>query len=168
MPTSGHRSSGRSGGSSGGNSSGNSDRGFAVVATRRIWSTADRERIVGEATVPGANASAVARRNGVAQSLLYRWRKEAAAALAAPTGEPAPRHDGRRPSAATAFVPVAVLAAPQLTVPPVPPAPVTPVTPSLIEITLAAPAGWVRTVRVSADVDANALARIVAALEGKL
>ena len=162
MPTSGHRSSGSSGGSSGGNSSGNSDRGFAVVATRRIWSTADRERIVGGATVPGANASAVARRNGVAQSLLYRWRKEAAAALAAPTGEPAPRHDGRRPSAATAFVPVAVLAAPQLTVPPAP------VTPSLIEITLAAPAGWVRTVRVSADVDANALARIVAALEGKL
>lgn len=159
MPTSGHKSSGSSGGS------GNSDRGFAVVATRRIWSTADRQRIVGEATVPGVNASAVARRNGVAQSLLYRWRKEAAAALAAPTGEPPPRHDGRRPSAATAFVPVAVLAAPQLTVPP---APVTPVTPSLIEITLAAPAGWVRTVRVSADVDASALARIVAALEGKL
>ena len=138
------------------------------MATRRIWSTADRQRIVGEATVPGANASAVARRNGVAQSLLYRWRKEAAAALAAPTGEPAPRHDGRPAKCDTAFVPVAVLAAPQLTVPPVPPAPVTPVTPSLIEITLAAPAGWVRTERVSADVDANALARIVAALEGKL
>ena len=162
MPTSGHRSSGSSGGSCGGNSSGNSDRGFAVVATRRIWSTADRQRIVGEATAPGVNASGVARRNGVAQSLLYRWRKEAAAASAAQTAQPAPRHEGPRPSAAATFVPVALLAAPQ---PPVPPASSTP---SLIEITLAAPAGWVRTVRVSADVDANALARIVAALEGKL
>jgi transposase len=50
------------------------------VATRRIWSASDRQRIVGEAAVPGVNVSAVARRNGVAQSLLYRWRKEAAAA----------------------------------------------------------------------------------------
>jgi transposase len=155
VPTSGHRSSGNSGGS------GNSGRAFAVVATRRIWSTADRQRIVGEATIPGANASAVARRNGVAQSLLYRWRKEAAAALAAQTDQPAPRHEGRRPSAATAFVPVALLAAPQL---PVSPAPITSSKQSLIEITLMGG----RTVRVSPDVDASALARIVAALEGKL
>jgi transposase-like protein len=76
VPTSGHRSSGSSGGGSGGNSG----RAFAVVATRRIWSASDRQRIVGEAAVPGVNVSAVARRNGVAQSLLYRWRKEAAAA----------------------------------------------------------------------------------------
>jgi transposase len=146
VPTSGHRSSGSSGGNSG--------RAFAVVATRRIWSTAGRQRIVGEATVPGANASAVARRNGVALSLLYRWRKEAAAALVAQTAQPAPRHEGPRPSVASAFVPVALLAAPQF---PMPPA-------SLIEITLAGG----RTVRVSTDVDASALARIVVALEGKL
>jgi transposase len=154
VPTSGHRSSGSSGASSGGNSG----RAFAVVATRRIWSTADRQRIVGEATVPGVNASAVARRNGVALSLLYRWRKEAATALAGQTAQPAPRHEGRRPSAGTAFVPVALLAAPQF---PMPPASSTP---SLIEIMLAGG----RTVRVSTDVDASALARIVAALEGKL
>jgi transposase len=129
------------------------------VATRRIWSTADRQRIVGEATVPGVNASAVARRNGVALSLLYRWRKEAAAAFAQTA--PPPRHEGPRPSAASAFVPVALMAAPQL---PVSPAPITSSQPSLIEITLMGG----RTVRVSADVDASALARIVAALEGKL
>jgi transposase len=161
VPTSGHRSSVSSGGSSGASSGGNSGRAFAVVATRRIWSTADRQRIVGEATVPGVNASAVARRNGVALSLLYRWRKEAAAALAAQAAQPAPRHEGPRPSAASAFVPVALLAAPQL---PVPPAAITSSQPSLIEITLMGG----RTLRVSTDVDASALARIVAALEGKL
>ena len=57
-----------------------SSRNFSVVAARRIWSPAEKQRIVDEASVPGINICAVARNNGVAQSLLYRWRKDAAAA----------------------------------------------------------------------------------------
>jgi transposase len=150
VPTSGHRSSGSSG------------RNFTVVATRRIWAAADRQRIVGEANEPGVNVSAVARRNGVSLSLLYRWRKDAAAALAARTAQPAASPQDLPPTADPAFVPVALLAAPLASTPASaqptqsPPA-------SLIEIVLAGG----RTVRVAADVDAGALARIVAALEGK-
>ena len=61
MPTSGHETS----------------RDFSVVAARRMWSRAEKQSIVEETLVPGANVSAVARRHGVAQSLLYRWRKDA-------------------------------------------------------------------------------------------
>ena len=57
-----------------------SSRDFSVVAARRIWSPVEKQRIVDEASVPGVNVSAVARSNGVAQSLLYRWRTDAAAA----------------------------------------------------------------------------------------
>ncbi len=127
MPTSGHRSS----------------RNFAVVSTRRIWSRSEKRQIVDEASVPGVNVSAVARRHGVAQSLLYRWRKDAAT------------EDGDK---TPLFVPVA-LPAPQ-------PTPVTDVSvraASLIEIVLAGG----RTVRVGSDVDPQALARIVAALEAQ-
>ena len=113
------------------------------------------------------NVSAVARRNGVAQSLLYRWRKDAAAVPMVPgAAQTKPAPQDLPPTASPAFVPVALLAAPPdptpvSTPPPAPPTP--PQQPSLIEITLAGG----RTVRVSADVDASALARIVAALEGK-
>ena len=42
---------------------------------RRRWSAADKLRIVGETMYVGKSISAVARRNGVAPNLLYRWRK---------------------------------------------------------------------------------------------
>ena len=42
---------------------------------RRRWSAADKLRIVEETMYDGENISAVARRNGVAPNLLYRWRK---------------------------------------------------------------------------------------------
>ena len=41
---------------------------------RRRWS-ADKLRIVEETLYEGESISAVARRNGVAPNLLYRWRK---------------------------------------------------------------------------------------------
>ena len=54
---------------------------FTVIAsTRREWAAGDKRRILAQAGEPGANISEVARRNGVAQSLLYRWRKDAAIA----------------------------------------------------------------------------------------
>ena len=42
---------------------------------RRRWSAADKLRIVEETMYDGESISAVARRNGVAPNLLYRWRK---------------------------------------------------------------------------------------------
>jgi len=42
---------------------------------RRRWSAADKLRIVEEIMYDGESISAVARRNGVAPNLLYRWRK---------------------------------------------------------------------------------------------
>ena len=42
---------------------------------RRRWSAADKLRIVEETMYDGESISTVARRNGVAPNLLYRWRK---------------------------------------------------------------------------------------------
>tara|TARA_R110002049_G_scaffold61588_4_gene163933 strand:- start:28 stop:450 length:423 start_codon:yes stop_codon:yes gene_type:complete len=42
---------------------------------RRRWSAAEKLRIVEETLYDGYSVSAVARRNGVAPNLLYRWRR---------------------------------------------------------------------------------------------
>ena len=42
---------------------------------RRRWSAAEKLRIVEETLEDGASISVVARRNGVAPNLLYRWRR---------------------------------------------------------------------------------------------
>ena len=116
-----------------------SSRDFSVVAARRIWSPAEKQRIVDQASVPGVNISAVARNNGVAQSLLYRWRKDAAAANTKPP----------------AFVAVAM-----------PPPQTNAVEhsrhlPSLIEIEVSGG----RKLRVGTGIDIELLKRIVVALE---
>ena len=126
MPTSGHETS----------------RDFAVIAARRIWSRAEKRSIVDDTLVPDANVAAVARRHGVAQSLLYRWRKDAAGSV--------------RP--ATTFVPVAIAAPAPLVVAPSQPACI-----SSIEVVLANG----RLLRIGADVDTVALVRIIAALEAR-
>jgi transposase len=123
VPTSGHRSSG----------------GFTALATRRDWRPSEKRAIVAESLVPGANVSAIARRHGVAQSLLYRWRKTIEAG----------------PPSGAAFVPV-VISAPQ------PPAkPEVPQAAPVIEIALING----RTLKVAADIDTGLLARIASALE---
>jgi hypothetical protein len=43
---------------------------------RRRWSAAEKLRIVEETMVEGESISVVARRNGVAPNLLYRWHEE--------------------------------------------------------------------------------------------
>ena len=126
MPMSGHETS----------------RDFAIVAARRLWGRAEKQSIVGETLVPGANVSAVARRHGVAQSLLYRWRKDA-------TGSAGP---------ASTFVPVAIAAPAPLVVAPSQPACI-----GSIEVVLANG----RLLRIGADVDTVALVRIIAALEAR-
>ena len=42
---------------------------------RRRWSSSEKLRIVEETLDETASISAVARRNGVAPNLLYRWRR---------------------------------------------------------------------------------------------
>ncbi len=40
---------------------------------RRSWSFEDRQRIVGEASAPGASVAAVARRHGLNANLVFKW-----------------------------------------------------------------------------------------------
>ena len=54
---------------------------------RRRWSDVEREAILADADRPGTTVKAVARRHGVAESLVYGWRKarrQAEAAAAEP------------------------------------------------------------------------------------
>ena len=45
------------------------------IERRRRWSKDEKARIVEETLAPGAVVSEVARRHGVAQSLLFTWRR---------------------------------------------------------------------------------------------
>ena len=45
------------------------------VAARRRWSVAEKLRIVGELSRPGATVSSVARAHDVHASLLFKWRR---------------------------------------------------------------------------------------------
>jgi transposase len=79
------------------------------VERRRRWSKDEKARIVEETLIPGAVVSEVARRHGVAQSLLFTWRRQARTAepngrdgsillpveigtMSAPSGSEAARH----------------------------------------------------------------------------
>lgn len=48
---------------------------IVVMETRRRWSDEERRQAVGE--TQSLPVSAVARKHGIAKSLLFRWRKEA-------------------------------------------------------------------------------------------
>ena len=45
------------------------------VARRRHWPAHEKLRIIEDSLAPGESVSAVARRNGVAPNLLFRWRR---------------------------------------------------------------------------------------------
>ena len=47
------------------------------VERRRRWSQDDKVRIVEETLVPGAKVSEVARRNGIAASVVFTWQRQA-------------------------------------------------------------------------------------------
>jgi transposase len=117
---------------------------------RRRWSQDDKARIVEETLAPGTKVTEVARRNGVAASLVFTWRRQARTseqavpsftpvqigAVAAPPAEATakllPAVDGRVRSVAAART-------------------------GLIEIDL----GNRRCIRVDAHVDPDALARVL-------
>lgn len=115
-----------------------------VAETRRLRTEEERRAIVAEAMQGHRNASAVARRHGIAPSLLFRWKRLYAAQdkLAGPPSSPA-------------FMPVTVALPP----PASSGAATKPV--DTIEIEMAGG----RKLRVGADIDIGALKRIVAALE---
>lgn len=126
-------------------------KSFDVVAeTRRRWTAEERRQIVAESET--APVSVVARRHGVAVSLVFRWRRQA--------GLPGKRAGSKKTDAV--FVPVMLMA---------PPAPEAPLETSrvqapdsgMIEIELASG----RRVRLSGPVDVQALKRVIAVLEGR-
>ena len=122
------------------------------IERRRRWSQDDKLRIVDETLVPGAKVTEVARRNGIAASVVFTWRRQArtiekvgpcfapvqiaAAETSGENAKPLSDDDRRlRP------VPVARV--------------------GLIEIDL----GNRRRIRVDAQVDPDALARVLDVLE---
>jgi transposase len=117
---------------------------------RRRWSQDDKARIVEETLAPGAKVTEVARRNGVAASVVFTWRRQARtvaqveprfapvqiAAAIEETSKLLPADDSRVRSVAAARI-------------------------GLIEIDL----GNRRRIRVDAHVDPEALARVLEVLE---
>ena len=122
------------------------------VERRRRWSHDDKMRIVEETLAPGAKVTEVARRNGVAASVVFTWRRQArtveqigprfapvqvtAAEAVEETAKLLPEDDRRVRSVAVARI-------------------------GLIEIDL----GNRRRIRVDAHVDPDALARVLDVLE---
>lgn len=58
----------------------------ARVERRRKWTEAEKAALVAEVEAEGGKVSLVARRHGVAESLLYNWRSVCKAAAAARCG----------------------------------------------------------------------------------
>jgi transposase len=122
------------------------------VERRRRWSHDDKMRIVEETLAPGAKVTEVARRNGIAASVVFTWRRQArtveqvgprfapvqiaAAEAVGETSKLLPEDDRRVRSVAAARI-------------------------GLIEIDL----GNRRRIRVDAHVDSDALARVLDVLE---
>jgi transposase len=120
---------------------------------RRRWSQDDKARIVEETLVPGAKVTDVARRNGVAASVVFTWRRQARTVeKVGPCFTPVQITAGVEPSAEDAKP----LSKDDRRFRPVPAA-----RNGLIEIEL----GNRRRILVDAQVDAAALARVLDVLE---
>ena len=108
---------------------------------RRRWSLDEKQAIVAESLAPHASMMAIARKHGIGTGQLYGWRHQLL---------------GKRASDAASFARVELASEPRRLAGPV-------AQPSgLIEIVL--PGG--ATVRVDAQVDEQALGRVLAALRG--
>jgi transposase len=104
---------------------------------RRLWSEAEKRRIVAETLERGASVSVVARRHDVNANLLFTWRRKMGAGVVASAGNP------------ISFIPAVIDAAPV--------APAAPPPGGRIEIVLA---GGDRVI-VDAAFDGAALDRVV-------
>jgi transposase len=61
---------------------------MARVERRRIWTDAERASLLAELDVPGSSVPMVARRHGIAPSLLYGWRAARKAKMGVAPTEP--------------------------------------------------------------------------------
>jgi transposase len=113
------------------------------VERRRRWSRDDKMRIIEETLAPGAVVTEIARRHGIATSLVFTWRRRARLATAASAG---PR-----------LVPVQVTAAESVRSIEAPTAMPARKRRGLIEIEL----GDGKRVSVDENVDAEALGRVL-------
>ena len=116
------------------------------VERRRRWSRDAKARLVAETLTPGACVSEIARRNGIVPSLLFTWRR---------------RTRVRLPQAEPVFLPVQVAETVAAAPAPMPVKRRRRKAASTIEIDL----GSGRSLKVGADVDAAALARVLDVLE---
>jgi transposase len=122
------------------------------IERRRRWSQDDKMRIIEETLAPGAKVTEVARRNGVAASVVFTWRRQARTIeKGGPCFAPV-----RIAAAETSGENAKPLSDDDRRLRPVPVARV-----GLIEIDL----GNRRRIRVDAQVDPNALARVLDVLE---
>jgi transposase len=124
------------------------------VERRRRWSSDEKVRIVEETLVPGAKISEVARRNGISASLVFTWRRQA--------------RTGESPAAIAPRFAAVRIAGPDTGAESSKPSeeltqsrPAASGRSGLMEISL----GDGRRVRVDANVDAAALARVLDVLE---
>jgi transposase len=133
---------------------------IVVVETRRRWTDDERRHAVEE--TQHLPVSAVARKHGMAKSLLFRWRKEAGL-----TGKRRQTDDPRGSRLVEGFVPVQITASPAISVPPpsvpVPVRHAVALEPCSIEIELV---GGIK-LRVSGTVRPEALRQVIAALEAR-
>ena len=135
------------------------------VERRRIWSDAERAALLAELDVPGSSVPMVARRHGIAPSLLYGWRAARKAKMGVAPPEPMEfmplgvfgRAEDEGPALITAPVPVT----PEPSKPPSSRGSSMDERPGLIEIDL--PNG--ARVRVDAFVNQRALHRVLAAMK---
>jgi len=111
---------------------------------RRRWSLQDKLRIVEETLQPGVTVTEVARRHGLAPSVVFTWRRLA--------------REGRLGDAGPAFMPVEITPLPGQTIPGISP----PRRTGVIEIIL----GRGRRIRVDREVDAETLRRVLQVVEG--
>jgi transposase len=120
---------------------------LSVVNTgrRRRWSDAEKVRIVEESLLGHRQASATARRYDIPTSLLFRWRRQYRQGRLGGGGE------------SVGFVPAVV----------VPEAPASEASASASAGRMEIVAHGERRVIVGSDVDAAALARVLAVLEGR-
>jgi len=110
---------------------------------RRRWSLQDKLQIVEETLQPGVTVTEVARRHGLAPSVVFTWRRLA--------------REGRLDDAGPTFMPVEITPVPAQAAPVASPARRT----GLIEIVLR----HGRRVRVDREVDAEALRRVLQVME---
>ena len=110
---------------------------------RRRWSLQDKLQVVEETMQPGVRVSEVARRHGLAPSVVFTWRRLA--------------REGRLSDAGAAFMPVEITPLPVQA-----PLAASPLRRTgLIEIVL----GRGRRIRVDREVDAEALRRVLQVME---